>query len=242
MHIASCVSCSSLGPVHLHPPSSLAAHTAGARGHAASCVLSDPLAMLLEQWRHLAGKMAMLCSVLSARIAVLGRLRRHTGHFGPRAARTRDAHEVPSPSSASEHKRCPLLHCSMRPAGASVTRVRIPPHRVLLYEVTPWRGEREGMPTAPCILQAPQLLNPPKGPYILWVHAISSRSLWDMRGPPLTKTDHALQVLGNPVVIVVSFASAASAVAARFRLHRAAHPSQACSCFARAALVRVTSK
>jgi len=64
------------------------------------------------------------------------------------------------------------------------------------------------------------------------VHATSSRSLWDERAPPLTKTDHALQVLGNPVLIVVSFISAASAVAARVRPHRAArHPSQARLCF-----------
>jgi|AntAceMinimDraft_5_1070358.scaffolds.fasta_scaffold45352_1 hypothetical protein len=145
-HVASCASCSTLGPVHLHPPSS-AAHSTGARGHTSSCALSDPLYMLLEQWRHLAGKAAMVCSVLSARIDVLGRPWRHTGHFGPRTARTRDAHDVPSPSPASEHNRCPLVHCSMRPRGASVSRVCVRSRRALLHVVSPWRGERGGVPT-----------------------------------------------------------------------------------------------
>ena len=47
-HVASCASCSALGPVHLHPPPS-AAHSTGARGHTSSCALSDLLCMLLEQ-------------------------------------------------------------------------------------------------------------------------------------------------------------------------------------------------
>jgi len=146
MHVASCTSCSALGPVHLHPPSS-AAHSTGAWGHTSSWPLSDPLCMLLEQWRHLAGKVAIVCSALSARIDVLGRPWRHTGHFGPGTARTRDAHEVPSPSPASEHNRCPLVHCSMRPCGASVSRIRVRPHQALSHMITPWRGERRGVPT-----------------------------------------------------------------------------------------------
>ena len=145
MHVASCPSCSALGPVHLHPPPS-AAHSTGARGHTSSCALSDPLCMLLEQWRHLAGKAAMVCSALSARIGVSGRPWRHTGHFGPRTARTRDAHDVPSPSPASEHNRCPLVHCSMRPCGASVSRVQVQSRRSLWHMTTPWRGERGGVP------------------------------------------------------------------------------------------------
>jgi hypothetical protein len=48
MHVASCASCSALGPVHLYPPPS-AAHSTGARVHTSSCAFSDPLCMLLEQ-------------------------------------------------------------------------------------------------------------------------------------------------------------------------------------------------
>jgi|AntAceMinimDraft_1070359.scaffolds.fasta_scaffold06019_6 hypothetical protein len=87
----------------------------------------------------------MVCSAHSALITVLGRPWRHTGHFGPRTARTRDAHEVPSPSPASEHNRCPLVHCSMRPCGASVSRVHVRPHRALSHVVQPC--ERGGVPT-----------------------------------------------------------------------------------------------
>ena len=79
----------------------------------------------------------MVCSAHSALIAVLGRPWRHTGHFGPRTARTRDAHEVPSPSPASEHNRCPLVHCSMRLCGASVSRVHVRPHRALSHRMQP---------------------------------------------------------------------------------------------------------
>ena len=46
-HVASCASCSALGPIHLHLP--FAAHRTGARRHTSSCALSDPLSMLLEQ-------------------------------------------------------------------------------------------------------------------------------------------------------------------------------------------------
>jgi len=88
----------------------------------------------------------MVCSAHSALIAVLGRPWRHTGHFGPRTARTRDAHEVPSPSPASEHNRCPLVHCSMRPCGASVSRVQRRPRRALSHMTTSWRCERGGVP------------------------------------------------------------------------------------------------
>jgi len=125
-----------LRKVLLQPPSS-AAHSKVARGHTSSCALSDSLCMLLEQWQHLIGKTAIICSALSARIDMLGRPWRHTGHFGPRTARTRDAHDVPSPSPATEHKRCPFLHCSMRPCGASVRRVRVRPCRALPHMITP---------------------------------------------------------------------------------------------------------
>jgi hypothetical protein len=87
----------------------------------------------------------MVCSAHSALIAVLGRPWRHTGHFGPRTARTRDAHEVPSPSPSSEHNRCPLVHCSMRPCGASVCRVYVRPRRALSLIIQPC--ERGGVPT-----------------------------------------------------------------------------------------------
>jgi hypothetical protein len=123
MQESSCSSRCSLTPVHLHPPSS-AAHATHARGHAASCNPSTSLVMLLEQWRHVACKARMLCSAHRARIAFSGRPWRHTGHFGPRSLRTRDAHELSSPSPASAHSRCPFVHCSMRPAGASASRVR----------------------------------------------------------------------------------------------------------------------
>jgi hypothetical protein len=146
MHVASCASCSALGPVHLHPPSS-AAHSTGARGHTSSCALSDPLCMPLEQWRHMHGKAAMVCSALSTRIGALGRPWRHTGHFGPRTARTRDAHEVPSPSPASEHNRCPLVHCSMRPCGASTSRGHVRPSQYLPHMIRLRGGERGRLPT-----------------------------------------------------------------------------------------------
>jgi hypothetical protein len=144
-HVASCASCSALGPVHRHLPPS-AAHSTGTRGHTSSCTLSNPLCMLFEQWRHLAGNVAMVCSALSARIDVLGRPWRHTGHFGPRTARTRDAHEVPSPSPASEHNRCPLVHCSMRPCGASASRVQVRPRRALSHVTTPWSSSTSPLP------------------------------------------------------------------------------------------------
>jgi hypothetical protein len=88
----------------------------------------------------------MVCSAHSALIAVLGRPWRHTGPFGPRTARTRDAHEVPSPSPASEHSRCPLVvHCSMRPCGASARRVHVRPRQDLSHMIQPC--ERGGVPT-----------------------------------------------------------------------------------------------
>jgi hypothetical protein len=127
MQESSCASRSSLTPLHLHPPSS-AVHATGARGHAASCTPRISLVMLLEQWRQVDVKARMLCSALSARIAFSGRPWRHTGHFGPRSLRTRDAHELSLPWPASAHNRCPFVHCSMRPAGASASRVRKPQH------------------------------------------------------------------------------------------------------------------
>ena len=120
----------------------------------------------------------MVCSAHSALIPVLGRPWRHTGHFGPRTARTRDAHEVPPPSPASEHNRCPLVHCSMRPCGASVSRMHVRPNRALSHLIQPC--ERDGVPTTVHPTRPePQLGNEftlnlciPNVPLFLWVHAL----------------------------------------------------------------------
>ena len=51
-------------------------------------------------------------------------------------------------------------------------------------------------------------------------------------GLPLTQTHHALQMLGNPVVVAAGIVSAASVPDASVRLHRDGHLSPALAWFA----------